>query len=153
LLVVFKMVKNGIVPMLSYRDKYLNIIHVNDLVRGIIKTAESKNAAGETYFISERRPYSWAEISNIALRNFGKKGLKIPVSLELIGKGVKVLEFTSKVFQHSLKLTSDKIRELKEDFWICSVNKILNDINFKTTVKIEDGINGTLAWYREHNWL
>ena len=153
LLVVFKMVKSGIVPLLSYRDKYLNIVHVDDLVRGIIEAGESRKTAGETYFISESRPYSWAEISNIALRNFGKKGIHIPVSLELIGKGVKVLEFTSKVFQHSIRLTSDKIRELEEDFWICSTKKILKDINFSTTVKIEDGINATLAWYREHNWL
>ena len=153
LLVVFKMVKKGVVPLLGYRDKYLNIIHIKDLIRGVINAGESKKTVGQTYFISENRPYSWAEISNIALRNFGKKGIRMPISLGLITRSVKIMEFTSKVFQHSLFLTTDKMRELKEDFWICSTKKIFKDLSFKTTVKIEDGINETLSWYREHNWL
>jgi nucleoside-diphosphate-sugar epimerase len=153
LLTVFKMVKRGIVPLLSYSDKYINVIHVRDLVNGIINAGESDKTVGQLYFISENRPYSWAEISNIALRNFGKKGIRVPISFGLLNRGVKILEFSSKVFQHSIRLTTDRMREIEEDFWICSSKKIAKDIGFKTSVKIEDGINETLSWYRENSWL
>jgi nucleoside-diphosphate-sugar epimerase len=153
LLKVFKMIKKGIIPLLGYREKYINIIHVDDLVNGIIKAGESKKSSGELYFISEERPYAWAEISNIALRSFGKKGIRLPLSFGLLNRGVKLLEFSSKVFQHSLFITADRMREIEENFWICSTKKITKDLGFKTAVKIEDGINETLAWYQENNWI
>ncbi len=153
MLILFKLVKKGLIPLLSHRDKYFNVIHVNDLVRGVILAAESENSTNETYFITDNRPYSWAEISNIALRNFGKRGIKIPIPFGILNRGVKILEFSSKVFQHPKFLSTDKMKDIEEDFWICSAKKIFNNLNFKTAIKIENGIKETLSWYRKHNWI
>ncbi len=83
----FRTVKFGIIPKLGGADKYLSLIHVKDLVRGIMMAAENEKSIGKVYFLTSPEPYAWDEISKITLKILQKKGINVPIPVGLM-KGI-----------------------------------------------------------------
>lgn len=149
----FRTVKNGIIPQLGGTDKYLSLIHVRDLIRGIIRASELKKAIGKTYFISNSKPNSWSEIAQTTLKIYNKKGIKIPVPVSLM-KGVAIVSEALSAFTKKPALVNNqKILEMKPDYWTCSSERAKKELGFEAQISLEDGIRETIAWYKEYGWL
>ena len=149
----FRTVKSGIIPQLGGKDKYLSLIHVKDLVRGIIRASELKKAIGKSYFITSPKPYPWSEIAKTTLKVMNKKGFKIPVPIGLM-KGVALISEGISSFTNKPALVNNqKIIEMKQDFWTCSPERAKKDLGFEAQISLEDGIRETIAWYKENKWL
>lgn len=149
----FRTVKNGIIPILGGKERYLSLIHVRDLVHGIILAAESDKSKGETYFITSQKPHSWEEISRITLKVLQKKGIKIPVPLALM-KGVAVIsEGIAALRKKPALVNKEKIIDMEQEFWTCAAGKAKRDLGFENKIDLENGIRETLIWYKEHKWM
>jgi dihydroflavonol-4-reductase len=149
----FRTVRTGIIPQLGGVDKYLSLIHVRDLVRGILMATENPAGAGKTYFLTSVKPYSWKEISQIALKVFGKKGIRIPVPLMVIRGIAVVSEGIAAMTKKPALVNQQKIIEMKQDFWTCSPDKAKRELGFESEIGLEDGIRETITWYKNHRWL
>lgn len=149
----FKTVKNGIVPQLGGTEKYLSLIHVKDLVRGIIMAAESENTIGKTYFLTSRKPYSWEDVARTTLNVLGKKGIKVPVPVTLMRGVAMVSEGIAALTKKPTIVNNQKIIEMKQDYWTCSPEKAREEFGFESEISLEDGIRETLTWYKDHNWM
>jgi len=51
------------------------------------------------------------------------------------------------------RLTPDKLRELRQPAWTCSAELIAENLGFKASVSLGQGISETAAWYRANGWL
>jgi len=63
----------GLQPMIGFNDKTVSLIHVADLVKGIILAGERPEALRQTYFISSERFYTWKEIGEVTARVMQKR--------------------------------------------------------------------------------
>jgi len=149
----FRTVKTGIIPQLGGVDKYLSLIHVRDLARGILMAAESPKAVGQTYFLTSTKPYSWKEISEITLKILGKKGIRIPVPLILIRGVAAVSEGIAAFTRKPALVNHQKVIEMRQDFWTCSPEKARKELGFESEIPLDEGIRETLNWYKDHRWL
>jgi nucleoside-diphosphate-sugar epimerase len=149
----FRTVKFGIIPQLGGSEKYLSLIHVKDLARGIMIAGEHEKSIGETYFITSPEPYSWQEISRITLNILQKKGFKIPVPLPLIKAVAAISEGLASLTKKPALVNKQKVIEMEQNFWTSAPNKAQNDLNFKAEIGLENGIRETLIWYKEQKWL
>jgi dihydroflavonol-4-reductase len=149
----FRTVKTGIIPIMGGKDKYLSLIHVKDLVNGIILASESEKSKGEIYFISSNKPHSWEEFSRTILKILQKKGIKIPVPISILKAvawmGEGIASFTKK----PALVNQQRVIDMKQDFWTCSANKAKNDFGFSAEIPLENGVRETLVWYQENKWL
>ncbi|MGH2566904.1 MAG: hypothetical protein ACRDGA_01070, partial [Bacteroidota bacterium] len=50
-------------------------------------------------------------------------------------------------------LSLDKVKELLQPHWVCSAEKIKNEVGFETQISLEDGLHSTYEWYKAHSWL
>jgi nucleoside-diphosphate-sugar epimerase len=149
----FRTVKFGLIPQLGGSDKYLSLIHVKDLVRGIMIAGEHEKSVGNTYFLTSPQPYSWEEISRITLNILQKKGFKVPVPVPLIKIVAAVSEGIASLTKKPALVNKQKVIEMEQDFWTCSPNKAKNELGFKAEIGLENGIRETLIWYKEQKWL
>jgi nucleoside-diphosphate-sugar epimerase len=149
----FRTVKLGLIPQLGGADKYLSLIHVKDLVRGIMMAGEHENSIGGTYFITSPEPYSWEEISRITLNILQKKGYRIPVPVPLIKTVAAISEALSSFTKKPALVNKQKVIEMEQDFWTCSPKKAKNELGFEAVIGLENGIRETLIWYKEQKWL
>jgi nucleoside-diphosphate-sugar epimerase len=149
----FRTVKLGLIPQLGGADKYLSLIHVRDLVRGIMIAGEHEKSEGNTYFITSPEPYSWEEISRITLNILQKKGFRVPVPVPLIKSIAAVSEGIASLTKKPALVNKQKVIEMEQDFWTCSPNKAKKDLKFEAEISLENGIRETLIWYKEQKWL
>ena len=85
ILEVFRMMRKGVlVSAGSGRRQRFSMIHVDDLIEGMLVALRSGAAAGQTYFLTSPHPYGWDEVVEAArpVLGFGRLlriGLPVPL--------------------------------------------------------------------------
>ena len=149
----FKTVKWGIIPRLGYNERYLSLIHVRDLVNGVIRASGLKKTVGQTYFMANPRPYSWDDVAKTILNVMGKKGVRIVIPEALLSCAASIGQMISAVHRKPPVINKFKFSELKQYFWICSPRKAERDFGFKPRITLDEGIRETVEWYVQNQWL
>jgi nucleoside-diphosphate-sugar epimerase len=149
----FKTMSKGLQPVVGFGEKYISLIHVTDLVRGIVMAGESERSAGETYFISSKDVYGWKQIGGITRRVLGRGAL----TLRIPEAGVYVIaafaEFFGLFSPKPVLINFEKARDMVQDYWTCDASKARRDFGFEQEISLESGIQQTVAWYKEKGWL
>ena len=142
---ILPIVGNGNVPQ-------LDLVHVRDLVNGMIAAAESETTAGRTYFLGGPRGYSWDEIRSAIRVALGHGALSINVPRMLVGVIGAASEGIGKLLGKYPPLNREKAREAKAS-WLVSSEKAHTDFGYEPSVSLEEGMSETVRWYRENGWL
>lgn len=144
----FKMVKRGFYP---YWGKcYYSLLYVDDLVRGLIGAAESSEAEGKVYFLSDGRIYSNEDIVHEIMQAMDAKAVRLRIPAAVMGLVAKVSE---KFAHEATMINSDKIREIQHSHWTCTIKKAENELGFAPRVTLKEGIKWTADWYKIHKWI
>jgi dihydroflavonol-4-reductase len=154
ILSIFQTVNKGIGTLIGFNKKYVSLIHSDDLVRGIKLAGESSKSNSQIYFISSNEFYNWDQLMEIIKDKMGKKHiikLKLPHSLVLIIAGIS--GFFGKFSSKPPVLNYEKGIDFIQDYWICSAEKAKNEIGFVQEMTIEAGMENSIKWYKENNWL
>ncbi len=154
ILIFFKAVQTGLQTMIGFNRKLVSLIHVDDLVRGIILAGESPTAIGETYFISSESFYNWKDVGDITARALGKRRLvRIPVPHAVVYSIAAIAQTLSYFRKQPATLNLEKARDLVQPYWTCDTAKATRELGYRQSVSIEDGIQKTVRWYRDQEWL
>ncbi len=150
----FITVNKGIMPIVGSGNKLISLIHVKDLVDGIIAAAESGESKGQTYFISSEKFYTWQEIGEITKNALGKKSVfKLTIPHFVVSIVAALSEMSNKSSPTPPPLNREKVKDIVQDYWICTAEKARNELGFKEKIGIEEGIQETVSWYKEKGWL
>jgi dihydroflavonol-4-reductase len=151
--IFFQTFAKGLFTTIGFDEKLLSLIHVSDLVRGFLLAAENPVAAGKIYFISSEKFYTWEEIGEITKKVMKKKPLHIKVPHFIVYFMAAIAQFFAFFSSKPATLNLEKARDITRHAWICSTQKAVNEIDYHQEVTIEEGIERTVRWYKEVNWL
>ena len=144
----YRMIKRGFYP---YWGKcYYSLLYVDDLVHGMIAAAESGEAEGKTYFLTDSRIYSNEEIVYEIMEAMGTRALRIGIPASVMKLLAKV---SGKLADGASIINLDKLREIKHNHWTCDAKKAELEFGFIPRVTIKEGIKWTADWYKIHKWL
>lgn len=145
---IFKMVKSRFIigPGLNFKEKKYSFINVFDLVSAIAKTSQDK--VHDVFFISNPQIVTFNELIS-TINDEDKKLFFIPVAHKLLNFISKLL----KVIPVSGRLTTDKIKELTQNNWICDGSKYEKILNEKYNYNLKDTVAMTKKDYQERRWL
>ncbi len=149
----FNTMNKGLQPMVGFNKKEVSLIHVKDLIDGIVLAAEADIGAGETYFISSERFYNWKEVGEITSRIMGKKVLHVRIPEIAVYTIAAIAELYSLVSRRAVLLNWEKAKDIVQDSWTCSIKKAMTELGFKESFTLEQGITDTVGWYKHHGWL
>ena len=150
---VFKYIKSGWLPTLTGGPRYVSLIHVHDLVRGIVLAAESEAAAGQTYFLANPPSYVWHEVEDQLAEILGAVPRRIPVPVALAFVTALASEVFGRLTRRAMLINLDKFRELVATRWICDSSRAQKEFGFTTEVDLAEGLRSTAAWYAKQGWL
>jgi dihydroflavonol-4-reductase len=149
----FNTMNKGLQPVVGFSEKYISLIHVSDLVHGILAAGESRRSIGQTYFVSSEKVYGWREIGDVTKEILGKRVLRVRIP-EIAVYGIAALaEFFGLFTPKPVLINFEKARDMVQDYWTCDATKAHRELDFRQTVNLEDGIRDTVAWYRKEGWL
>ena len=150
----FKTLSKGLCPVVGSADKTaLSLVHVDDLVEGMIQATFNRQAIGHTFFLGGVRDYAWGEIRDPAALALGRKVLTIPISTRFVQPLGAVLETLGGVFGAYPPLNREKAREIVEATIRCDSSKAMSMLDYNPSKDLKTGISETIRWYREHQWL
>jgi nucleoside-diphosphate-sugar epimerase len=151
--IFFRTFNKGLMTTIGFDKKLISLIHVNDLVKGFMLAAESEKSAGQTYFISSEKYYTWDEIGNITAKILGKNPVKIKVPHSIVYTIAAIAQFIAKFSSKPATLNLEKARDLTRNAWICDTSKAIRELNYHQSIQIEEGIKRTCEWYKQQGWL
>jgi nucleoside-diphosphate-sugar epimerase len=149
----FKEVARGRSPMIGRDDKRISLVHVRDLVNGIVLAGESDNSTGRTYFISSEEIYSWREVAALLARVIGKQARTIAIPRPLAYGVALAAEAAAAFSSKPPVINRDKVTDLAQKCWACSVDRARDELGYRQQVELEDGFRETLEWYKTEGWL
>lgn len=150
---VFKAALSGFNLKVGSTEKYVNFVHVYDLVDGIVQSSLSNKTINQTYFIVNDSKEPQDKISLLAIKTYGKKPKNIIIPIGIIKIVAVTSEFFGKLFKKVVVLNRQKLIEITQIYWLCSTQKAQKDFGFKANYSIEDGVRMTAEWYKNHGWL
>ena len=149
----FHMIRDGMVPVVGDGQNRRSMAYIDNLCQGLLLAEMTHQANGKIYWIADRRPYTWNEIIDTVERLLQQefhvtvrhRRLRLPT----VAGDLAVVADT--VVQ-SLGLYVQKLHVLAElDKTIaCSIARAEEDLGYRPTVELEEGMRRSLAWCRDN---
>jgi dihydroflavonol-4-reductase len=149
----FNTMRGGLQPVAGFHDKFVSLLHVADIVRGLVMAGESPVAAGQTYFLSSSRIYGWDEIGKITRQVLGRKALTIRIPEWGIYTISAFAEFFSLFSSKPALINFEKAKDMVQDYWTCDSGKAKRDFGYEQHISAEEGIKETIDWYVKQGWM
>jgi len=149
MLQLFQVLAKGIELSFGGR-KWLSLIHVSDLTRGILEAGLSRKTVGEHYFISNPEVFTYSEV---ILKIFQALERRRRIRLSLPDGLLRCLGSIADCLTNGGMFSLDKAVEITQKAWICSPRKAFGDFGFEAVVPLDRGFTETIRWYRENGLL
>jgi len=149
----FQMIRDGKGPIVGSGNNLRSMAYVDNLCQGLILAAIRERAAGQVYWIADKRPYSMNEIidtiERLLEKEFGHKC--VHKRMKLPGFASDVAWLADKTLQ-ALGIYHQKIHVLSEmnKTIACSVTRAENELDYRPTVALEEGMRRSLKWCAEN---
>jgi dihydroflavonol-4-reductase len=148
---LFRLVSYGIAPHIASRSQRLSIVHVSDLVRGMI--AASRPAANGVYYMTDGQPHTWEDVISAISTSLGRAPRFFAISPGFADVVAKVERLRGIVLGGKPMITPDRLLELSQNDWTCSDARARLDLDYESHVSLAEGIASTAEWYRTNGWL
>ncbi len=150
----FKLVSRGIFPDRGRRDALLSLVHVRDLVAGIVRAGEDPRAVGRTYFLAHAEPARWSGIFEAVAAALGRRKLRrVPFTKPVLWLVALAQEVAAAATGRVPPLTRKRLPEFLHASWICSSERAARDLGWRAQVPHREGLAEAAAWYRREGWL
>ncbi len=148
----FKAVHGRIRPKIGDGRRRLQLVHVDDLVRGVFLAVTTETPSGEAYFVAEKDSYAMGELVDILVKVIGRKAYSLPLPASVFRAVATVSETVFKAVGATPMLTREKAGELL-GWWEVSTDKAARDFGFRSEIAFERGARETYEWYLRKGWL
>ena len=152
-LTLFKWVQRGIKPILGFRPRYVSMVHVNDLIRGLLMAAESRRAKGQIYYLVSRPRVTYDDFLAEVADSLNKRALPFRVPAMVVYPITILIDAIAGKRSHMMELNKEKVRQMCPRFWICDGLKARTELGFEPQVSLHAGVNQMTEWYRKMGWL
>lgn len=142
---VFPIIGDAHTPVLA-------LVHVKDLVRGMVDAAGAESAASDTYYLTGPRNYAWDELRGALEKALGHSILRIRIPTALVGPAGALIEGAGRLFGAYPPFNREKAIEVRRQ-WLASSNRAAASFGYQPRIDIEEGLAETVKWYREAGWL
>lgn len=149
----FKTIKRGIFPTIGRYDKRVSLVHVRDLVDGIILAGESQASVGRTYFISSEDDYSMGAVADLIAALMRRRARTIAIPKAVAYCLALAAEAAASITGKPPILNRDKVTDFSQSCWTCSIDRARSELGYNPRIQLEEGLRETIDWYKREGWL
>lgn len=153
LLKLFKMARGRFFPLFGRGQGLYHLIHVEDLTGVFITAALSPQALGEVYIAGNPAPSRLEDIARTVAATIGNPQLRfirLPVwPLFLLAD---LCELVCKPLGIEPPLYRRRVAFFTKDRAF-DTRKLQNQLGYRYSYSVDEGLRATAQWYKEHGWL
>ena len=148
-----KSIKNHIDFSVGYRPQILTFVYVDDVVRAVFLAME-RGRIGGRYFLTDGRSYSSQMFSDLLKKHLGVGLLlRIKAPLAVLRAVTFIGERYSRITRKITALNDDKYNIMRQRNWLCDINPAREELGYKPTVELEEGVRRSVEWYKKNKWI
>lgn len=152
LLKLFKMATRRFFPILGRGKCWYHLVHVEDLVGGMLRAAVAQKAVGQAFIIGASEPIRLEEMAKIMAATFGAelRVLRLPITpFFILGD---LCEGFCKPFKIEPPIYRRRVAFYSKDRNF-STKKMREVLGYRPLYENKAGIIESAKWYRDHGWL
>jgi nucleoside-diphosphate-sugar epimerase len=134
--------RSRVKPVLGRKEPQSSFIMVEDLVEGIILSAERPEAVGEIFNITDGVPRSWREPVDLLARLMGRRCLTVPYAALFALAGAAELGF--KLAGKRPPVRRSALRSVRDFYWLYDGSKFERTLGFKPRLTLEEGLKNII---------
>jgi nucleoside-diphosphate-sugar epimerase len=150
-LLFFRIARRGLA--LSFGDRPLSWIDVDDCARGFLLAAEREEARGESFFLASPETITAASLLEEIARSLGVRSRRVPVPGPLLRAAAAVAELISDVTGRKLPLNRKLAVQVLAPGWVCDPSKARERLGFEARTPLAESIARAARWYVDQGWL
>jgi nucleoside-diphosphate-sugar epimerase len=151
ILAAFRMAARGIALRIAPESQLLSMVHVGDLVRGMLQAVE-RDGKG-TYYMTDGMVHTWGSILDTIARALGTKPRVVGIPYGIADLVSRTERLRAALMGTKPLITPGRIVELAQARWTCDDTFARLDIDYESLISLPDGIRQTADWYRQARWL
>lgn len=137
----------------GYKPQDLTFVYVTDVVQAIF-LALDHGKCGKSYFLSDGQVYRSTTFSELIRSELGNPWwIRITAPIWVLRIITFVGEYTGRVTGKISALNNDKYNIMKQRNWRCDITPATEELGYKPTVQLQEGVHRTIKWYKENGWL
>ena len=145
----FRMIRRGRAPLVGDGGNLRSMAYIDNLCQGLIRCARHPGAAGETYWIADRRPYAMSEIldtvEHLMAEEFGLavsgRRLRLPSRVSDLARVADASLQALGLYQAKLHVLSEMNQTIA-----CTIEKARREIAYEPAIELEEGMRRSLRW-------
>jgi nucleoside-diphosphate-sugar epimerase len=143
----FSMIKKGHPPVVGKGDNLRSVSYVDNTVQGLLLAESVAKAAGQTYWITDRRPYSWIEILQTVAKilDVQIRPRYFPTITSDIARLVDSLLQMGGLYQQEIHVLGELAASIA-----VSIDAARRDLGYDPEVELEEGMRRSIAWCHDH---
>jgi nucleoside-diphosphate-sugar epimerase len=150
---IFQDVKRRIMPQLAGGKRALSTVYGPDVAASVIRCLMQERGAGRTYHVASEPPCTDEEFMQEIAVQLRVRPIRVPVPRFVLYLACMIQEIMSRATGRPNILSRQKVPELLAPGWVCSTDRIRQDLGFTAPTSLKEGISRTLGWYRREGWV
>jgi nucleoside-diphosphate-sugar epimerase len=137
----------------GYKRQDITFVYVSDVVQAIF-LALDKGENGRKYFLSDGEVYQSTTFSDLIHEELGRPWwIRITAPVWVLRIITFCGEYIGKMTGKVTALNNDKFNILRQRNWRCDIQPAIDELGYKPTVKLAEGVRKSIKWYKEQGWL
>lgn len=137
----------------GFKRQDITFVYVLDVVQAVF-LALDRGMSGRKYFLTDGGVYQSADFSRL-LKNAMHTSwvLRITAPIWVLRVVTFIGEHVSRITRKPIALNNDKYNILKQRNWRCDIEPAMDELGYHPHWQLERGVEATVKWYKENNWL
>ena len=149
----FKQAASRVALYASPRGQMISILHVRDLVDGLIRSAEFAGAEGRTYFLANEAPVTWSTVYRTVAEAAGTTPVEVEVPHAFLRAAAWACDAAGAVTGMTTLLNRHKVAMTGPRWWICDSARARKELGWTPKVPLQSGLRDTYHWYTRAAWM
>jgi nucleoside-diphosphate-sugar epimerase len=152
----FRMVRDGKGPIVGGGHNQRSMAYIDNLCQGLLLAAQHEKANGQIYWVADERPYPMTVIIDTVERllesEFGMpckhKRLRLPGLVSEVAFAVDWALQSVGLYQQKIHVLSEMNKTIA-----CAIDKARDELGYRPTVALEEGMRRSIAWAKAQGQL
>jgi nucleoside-diphosphate-sugar epimerase len=143
----FRMIKTGRPIVIGLGSNLRSLTYVDNAVQGLLLLESVGKAAGRTYWITDRRPYSFIEILQTVAKILGAdlRPRYVPSAGSDVARFVDSLLQMAGLYQQEIHVAGELTASIA-----VSIEAAQRDLGYAPEIELEEGMRRSIDWCRAH---
>ncbi len=134
-------------PPLPDFGNHRSMVHVEDVAEAAILAAETPQANGQTYIVTDGRPYSTRELYALMRVALGRRRPRLSIPINVLHTMARFGDIVGRIRRRRFTFDSDSLEKLASSAWYSS-RKLETELGFKPAYDLEKALPEIIAELR-----